>query len=138
MASDESEFKSELRKDLKNEYPNSHIWTSTDLFSIGLPDFYILDSGLFIPVESKFITSLPKKPKSKILKHTVSEKQQEFLRKAQQAGAPAIVIVGSPQTAIIFEEIKENYTLEEALKARRIIRINDKWQVKGFLDVWRK
>ena len=138
MARDEAEFKTEFRKDLHNEYPRSNIWTSTDLLRGGLPDFYLLDSGLFVAIEAKFVKSLPKKASAKVLSHPVSEKQQEFLRKTQQAGSPAIVLIGSPQTAVIFEDIKENYTLEEVLKARRVVKENGVWKVKGFLDVWRK
>ena len=138
MAKDEADFKTEFRKDLQNEYPESNIWTNTDLFRGGLPDFCLLDRGLFVAVEAKFVKSLPKKASAKTLSHPVSPQQQEFLRKTQQAGSPGIVIIGSPQTAIILEEIKENYTLEEVLKARRINKENGVWQVKGFLDVWRK
>jgi hypothetical protein len=138
MATNEAEFKSDFRKDLENEYPNANIWTNTDLVRGGLPDFCVLDCGLFVAVEAKFIESLPKNKGSKTLKHPVSGQQQEFLRRTQQAGSPAIVLIGSPQTAVVLENIKENYTLEEVLKAKRISRINGKWQVKGFLDGWRK
>jgi hypothetical protein len=138
MATDEAQFKADFRKDLQNEYPGANIWTNTDLLRGGLPDFCLLDCGLFVAVEAKFVTKLPKKASSKTLTHAVSGQQQEFLRKTQQAGSPAIVLIGSPQTAVVLEEIKENYTLEEVLKARRISRVNGHWQVKGFLDGWRK
>ena len=138
MATDEAGFKAEFKKDLKNAYPRSHIWTSTDLLRAGLPDFYILDSGLFVAVEAKFIKKLPKKKTSLVLEHTVSASQQKFLRDTKDAGSPGIVLIGSANAAIVFEEIKENYTVEEVLAARRIEKRNGVWQVKGFLDGWRK
>ena len=138
MAKNEGEFKLEFKKDLENEYPDANIWTSTDLIRTGLPDFYILDSGLFVAVEAKFITKLPKKKTSFVLNHTVSAAQQKFLKDTQKNKFPAIVLIGSPDAALVFEDIKENYTLDECLKARRIKKINGVWQVRGFLDGWRK
>ena len=138
MATNEGDFKAEFKKDLNDAYPRAHIWTSTDLLRAGLPDFYILDGGLFVPVEAKFIKKLPKKKTSFVLSHTVSAAQQQFLRSSQAAGSPAIVLVGSSNAAVVFEEIKENYTVEEVLAARRVEKRNGVWQVKGFLDVWRK
>ena len=138
MANNEASFKKEFKEDLEREYPNSNIWTSTDLLRSGLPDFYVLDCGLFVAVEAKFITKLPKKKTSLVLSHTVTGAQQQFLINTKRAGSPGIVVIGSPQVAIVFETIKENYTLEECLQARRIEKVGGHWQVKGFLDGWRK
>lgn len=138
MATNEANFKSEFKKDVEIEYPGAHIWTSTDLLRSGLPDFYILWSGLFVAVEAKFITKLPKKKSSLVLSHVVSPTQQSFLRGTKQNKQKGIVLIGSPQAAIVMEEIKENYTLEECLNAPRIRKENGVWQVKGLLDGWRQ
>lgn len=138
MATDEGGFKSEFKESLSDEYAGAHIWTSTDLLRSGLPDFYILWNGLFAAVEAKFIKKLPKKKTSFVLSHTVSGAQQEFLKHTQRNKQLGVVLIGSSQAAIVMFEIKENYTLEECLKAPRIEKVNGVWQVKGLLDEWRK
>lgn len=138
MATNEAEFKTEFKKDLEAAYPDANVWTSTDLIRSGLPDFYIADAGLFVAVEAKFISKLPKRKTSNVLTHVVSGAQQKFLNDTKRNKFPGIVLIGSKDAALVFEDIKENYTLDECLNARRIKKINGVWQVKGFLDGWRK
>ena len=138
MATNEAEFKSEFKKDVESEYPGAHIWTSTDLLRSGLPDFYVLWGGLFVAVEAKFITKLLKKKSSLVLSHVVSPSQQSFLRDTQRNKQKGIVLIGSSHAAIVMEDIKENYTLEECLNAPRIRKENGVWQVKGLLNEWKQ
>lgn len=88
-------------------------------------------------VEAKFIAKLPKKKTSLVLSHTVSDAQQAFLNKTRKNGHPGIVLIGTPQAAVVMTEIKTNYTLEECMKAPRIEKVKGVWQVKGFVHVWK-
>jgi hypothetical protein len=134
MAVSEGDFKSEFKRDLVGVYPNALVWTNTDLVRAGLPDFSVYHARLFAPIEAKFITALPKRKGSHVLKHEVSASQCTYLKAAQKNGAWGIVLIGTPDVAIYFEEIKNNYTLEECVRAPRIEKVAGKWQVKGFLD----
>lgn len=135
MATSEGEFKSEFKKDLRAEYPSAVMWTNTDLIRSGLPDISILPGRKgYFAIEAKFIKSLPKRSGSKALKHDVSVPQQNFLNDVIKTGNTAIVLIGMTDVACVMREIKQNYTLDELMKAPRIEKIKGHWQVKGFLD----
>lgn len=139
MATNESEFKQEFKKDLGALYDGAHIWTSNDRVTSGLPDFFVLWAGIFVAIEAKFVNSLPKRKTSLVLsKHPVTPTQAGFLRKTNANGQYGIVLIGSPTAALVMREIKDNYTLEECLSAPRILKSGGQWQLKGFLDEFKK
>lgn len=137
MATCEADFKVEFKEGILHEYPDAHIWTSTDLLRSGLPDFYILWRGLFVAVEAKFITKLPKKSTSLVLSHTVSGAQKQFLEKTNGQGQLGVVVIGSPHAAVVCRDIKENYTLGDITKAHRVRKDGRLWKIGGLLNEWR-
>lgn len=135
MATNEGDFKTEFKKDLKNEYPHIVLWTNTDLIRSGLPDISVArPGGNFCAIEVKFVKSLPKKKTSKVLTHEVSIAQMNFLKSIQGTDNEACVLIGMKDVAVCMDDIQENYTLEELLSGRRYEKINGHWQLKGFFE----
>ena len=135
MATSESMFKSQFRKDLARHYHNAVVFTNNDMFTYGLPDFSVLWQARYFGVEAKFVDNLPKRGTSKCLKHEVSVPQVEFLKRARETGNHAVVLIGLPDVAVVMQEIKSNYTLDEVLQAMRFERTKGKWLVGGFLEL---
>ena len=139
MATDEGAFKLEFKKDLEGHLSGKALlWSSSDRYTSGLPDFFILDSGHFVAVEAKFTKTLPKKKTSLVLSHEVSPAQKRFLDRAKDNGHTGLIVIGTPQSAVVFTEIKLNYTLEECLLATKFLRQDGMWQLGGFHELWRK
>jgi hypothetical protein len=135
MATSESEFKSQFRKDLARAYPDAHVFTNNDMFRAGLPDFSVLWAGTFIGIEAKFIHELPKHNTSKCLKHEVTTSQIEFLRSARRTKNYSAILIGMPDVAVLMMELKHNYLLGEVLAAPRIERSKGAWQVGNFINL---
>lgn len=135
MATSEADFKSGFRGDLRRHYTGSLVWTNTDMFRVGLPDFSVSWNKGFWAVEAKFIKKLPKKPGSKCLNHEVSAMQCDFLKQNRVNGNGSAILIGMPDVAVVMSEIKENYTLEELMAARRVSRKCGAWNVTGFLEM---
>lgn len=138
MATDEASFKLEFKKDVR-EYlsGNCLVWSSSDRFTSGLPDFFILDRGHFVAVEAKFVKELPKRKSSKVLSHEVSPAQKLFLERVQANGQTGLIALGTPQALIVFERIELNYTLEDCLSAKKFLKIGGKWDLGGLCDFWK-
>ena len=80
MASNESKFKADFKKDLKFFYdPAIHIWAASDKFIGGVPDLMCTWNTRFITMELKFVSKLPKRDRTPILKHPVTANQEQFL-----------------------------------------------------------
>lgn len=138
MATDESSFKIEFKKEFVRQMVNGcFTWSSSDRFASGIPDFFILIHGKFVAVEAKFVKTLPKRKTSYVLSHPVSAAQKAFLEKVKENGGTALVVIGTPQAFIIFDEIKLNYTLEECLKAKRFSK-NGCWYAERIYEFWEK
>ena len=136
MATDEASFKLEFKKDVQNYLSNVLIWSASDRFTSGLPDFFILAAGRLVAIEAKFTKTLPKKKTSLVLSHEVSPAQKSFLDRVKSSGGVGLVVVGTPQAAAVFDRIQNNYTLEECLAAPRFTH-NKCWQLGGFSDFWK-
>lgn len=137
MATNESEFNTQVRKDLRNAVPEVHVWNNTDKFRYGLPDTSLVFEGHYYAIEGKFVSRLPKRPTSKCLSHEVTATQQEFIRKVRGAGGYACILIGFKDVAAVMLEIKTNYTLDEVLKAPRITRSKGRWEVQPLLSIIR-
>lgn len=137
MATSESDFNSQIRKDLKFYYPNANIWNNSDKFRSGLPDTSVLQGGHFHALEGKFVRELPKRETSKCLTHEVTASQIEFINKTRVAGGYGVIVVGMADIAVWMKEIKPNYTLAELLAAPRINRIGRSWDLSTFLQAIR-
>jgi len=141
LATNESDFKSSFRRDLKDYHKEAVIWTNTDRFVVGLPDFCVSHQGGFYAIEAKFVRELPKRKESKCLKHEVSAKQADFLNNIRGTSNHAAVLIGFPDVAVVMKEIKSNYTLEEVLdptKCFTIQRRKGRWDIDLFLGVVRR
>lgn len=137
MATNESEFNTQVRKDLRDVVPNIHVWNNTDKFRFGLPDTSLVHEGCYYAIEGKFVFRLPKRATSKCLSHEVTATQQEFIRKVRLAGGYACILVGLKDVAAVMLDIKTNYTLDELLKAPRITRARGRWDVQPLLNIIR-
>lgn len=137
MATNEGDFKLEFKIDLKKYLPNAVIWSNSDKYTSGLPDFCIVHDKHFVAIEAKFIKELPKRATSKVLSHEVSAAQKLFLEKVLENKQAAFVVIGSPQAAVVFSKIQSNYSKEECLTTARILKNNGKWDVEGFCELWR-
>lgn len=135
MATSESEFKTQFRKDLSKAYPTALVFTNNDMFRAGLPDFSVLYQGSYFAIEGKFVSELPKRMDSKVLKHEVSGPQLSFLNKTRWTGNYAAIVVGMPDVAVLIKSLAfNNLSLRDILDAPRIERVRGVWQVKDFLE----
>lgn len=134
MAHDESSFKYSFRKSLAYHFPEALLWTNTDMFNVGLPDFSVLHRGTLFAVEAKFIKKLPVRGTSRALNHPASDKQIAYLTKCRNAGGVGILLIGLSDVAVIMPP-SANFTVEELLSSPyRIEKKGAAWDVSGFFD----
>lgn len=141
LATSESDFKIGFKKNLRERYPGSVIWTNSDKFRSGLPDFSVSFDGHFYAVEAKFIKDTPKMKDSQCLKHCVSKSQSEFLLNIRASKNSSGILIGMPDVCVLMKEIKENYTLSELLDSNCGYIMNrgkGLWHVDLFLETMRR
>ena len=150
MANNESSFKSEFRKALEVQYGAlAEIWTSNDMFRCGIPDFNATWEGKYFSVEAKFVTKLPTKGCSKVLKHEVSALQYRHLKRMYTTGCFGIVLIGMSDIAVAVPVLDMTPNSLEPGSAANIslqnlhdmrdsglgfIKSKGHWQVKGFFE----
>lgn len=135
MATDEASFKQEFRKSLEYHCPNAYGWANTDKMRCGLPDRSYSYRGHLYGIEVKFVKELPKRQDSAVLKHKVSAAQKEHLEKLRKTGNYGSVLIGFSDVAVLMQEIKIDYTLQEVLDARRIYKAGKFYDVANFFDL---
>lgn len=144
MATNEATFKRELREAVKSVYGSAvHMWNTTDRFNKGIPDTCLTYSSVSMGWEAKFITELPLRDTSRILKHEVSGPQLSFLRNNAMAGGVGVVVLGSEDDALFLpsryiDQNTGNITKTEFLCARdkniRVQKTRGIWRVEGLLE----
>jgi len=149
MSNDESSFKKEFRKALEEEYKsNLLIWTHTDSFRSGLPDIGAHMGGWYFPIEAKFISELPKRETTPVLKHELSASQASFLEKVKITGGHPIILIGLSDIALAIPFSKwprlgdkpcNNIGLSALFSLHRndnytYPKIRGKWQVNRFFE----
>ena len=154
MATNEAGFKLEFRRALAEKIsgnPGSrcHIWTHTDAFKHGLPDFQCAvfwhhgGKGTY-PMEAKFVTKVPARESSAVLKHPLSSSQYSHLVRSFRAGLFSTVVIGMPDIAICIpihmwpREGSANITLKELRaipeKFRVLKRARGGWEIGTILE----
>lgn len=150
MAINESEFKSEFRKALEKTYGSlAEIWTSNDMFRAGIPDFNATWSGQYFSIEAKFVSRLPARDLSMVLKHKISPLQYRHLKRMKETGCHGIVLVGLPDIAVAIPiqslismksdtEIVTNVQLHYLKKLKEdglgFVKTRGQWNVSGFFE----
>src|SRR5277367_5844587 len=108
MATDESGFKAQFKKDLMKAHLDALVWTNSDMFRAGLPDISALNRGAYYGIELKFVKNLPKRHDSKCLKHEVTGPQITFLEGVNNSGGHACVVIGFNDVAVVMFDLKPN------------------------------
>lgn len=137
MATNESAFKLEFRKSGAN-ISDFMIWPQNDMFQAGIPDMAAIYKGRHISIEAKFVSSLPARGSSKVLRHELSELQYGFLKRVNGVGAFGVLLIGFDGVAVAYtgDSVKTNYTVSEVKEAPRIYKLDGgKWDIKKFLEV---
>ena len=150
MATNESEFKTEFRRDLEREYGHSaQVWTSNDMFRAGIPDFNATWKSRYLSIEAKFVSKLPVRDLSLVLKHELSPLQYTHLKRIHDTGCHGVVLVGLPDIAVAIPiqsllpinpqlEIVTNIQLHFLKKLKEdgfgFVKVRGRWQVQGFFE----
>lgn len=144
MATNEATFKRELREAVKTVYGvRVHMWNTTDKFNKGIPDTCLTFSSISMGWEAKFITELPMRDTSRVLKHEVSGPQLAFLRNNVLAGGVGVVVIGSEDDALFLpsryiDQHTGNLTKTELFSAKnnniRVQKTRGIWRVEGLLE----
>lgn len=149
MAKNESEFKTEFRKALEKHYGSSaEVWTSNDMFRAGIPDFNATWSGQYFSIEAKFVSKLPVRDLSWVLKHELSSLQYRHLKRIRDTGCHGVVLVGLTDIAVAIpiqslipekdSEIVTNIQLYYLKKLRDdgfgFAKSKGHWNVSGFFE----
>lgn len=137
MASTEASFKTEFRKSLVLEYGDGiFMWSPSDKFRSGISDLLISRSSGLLGVEFKFIKSIPARETTRVLTHEVSTPQISFIENLRRTGNNGVLVIGTPDVAVVMSDLKNNYTLAEVRAAPRIEKRSGVWQVKNFYEEW--
>jgi len=89
---DEEEFRHTLQRRLKAD---ATTWYMSSMNRVGVPDLFVAYRGVGIWIELKYVTELPKRASSNVLKkHNVTGPQRSFLRRAWKQKLPAFVVIG--------------------------------------------
>lgn len=150
MAINEAEFKTEFRKDLEKCYgADAEVWTSNDMFRSGIPDFNATWRSKYFSIEAKFVTKLPIRDLSLVLKHEISPLQYKHLKRMRDTGCVGVVLVGLPDIAVAIPiqslvptkkdtDIVTNIQLHYLRKLREdgfgFVRSKGHWNVAGFFE----
>lgn len=121
------------------------MWNTSDKFIQGIPDTCLTFRGICIGWEAKFITEMPKRATSQVLKREVTGPQLTFLQNNILAGGTGVVVVGSEDDALFLLPSLINFetgniTKADLMKAAelpgvpRVKKIKGVWQLEGILE----
>ncbi len=137
MARTEASFKTEFKDSLTRFYGDEiFMWSPSDKFRAGISDLQISCRGGLLAVEFKFIKEIPKRETTNVLIHEVSTPQIMFIKNLRRTGNNGVIIIGTPDVAVVFSDLKNNYTLSEVRAAPRIEKRGGVWQVQNFYEEW--
>lgn len=150
MAANESEFKSEFRRDLERTYgASAEVWTSNDMFRAGIPDFNATWKARYFSIEAKYVTKLPAKDLSLVLKHRLSPLQYNHLKRMHDTGCHGVVLIGLPDIAVaipiqslapakndgsIVTNIQLHYLKKFKEDGFGFVKVRGRWVVDGFFE----
>jgi hypothetical protein len=134
MANNESSFKAEFRKSLKEYYGDTvKVWTTNDMFLSGIADFNVSIGGKYYGVEAKFEKKPPVRDTSLVLSRVVTDLQIKHLVGLERTGNNGIVLVGFPDVAVWVTPnfiTNGNITLGVLKLLPRIPKIKGRWAVE--------
>lgn len=91
----EAIFKQKFRTGIERAYEDEvHAWTISDKFRAGSPDLCFMWDSHFFGVEAKYVSRLPARETSCILRHKVSAPQLRFLSRLSATGGHGIILIG--------------------------------------------
>lgn len=150
MATNESDFKVEFRKALQKHYGHTtEVWTSNDMFRSGLPDFHATWNAKYFGIEAKYVTKLPARDLSLVLKHEISAGQYNHLKRIHETGCHGVILVGLPDIAVaipiqslvstktdsaIVTNIQLHYLKKFKEDGFGFVKVRGEWQVGGFFE----
>lgn len=104
----------------------------------GLPDWEFILSGNTYYVEAKYVSKLPVKATSKVLKHSFTPEQYKQAILINMAGGRCAGLIGIGKEAYVIppqDFSKRNFSMIELSRYCTIAKVNGSWEVSKLIAV---